>query len=406
MCKIVVIFGFMLIIGSSTAQNTGTIQTLSDLMDAIEIVQTTEPVADRQTKADHLWDELIAAGRIPFIDGENVAFLYRGEADTVHWIGDYSGFQRTKSGEGERIDGTDLWIAVITLPTNARFEYAIRVHKDRTEDIPDPANPLQRPGLFGGVVSEIRMPDYVLPDAVVRRPDVPHGTLTDNIIIDSEVLGYSLAYRVYTPYGYEDMDGLASIYALDGQTFIQDHFGALPIVLDNLIADGQMRPAIAVFIDARDPENFDVNRRMYQYMENHRYAQFIAEELVPVIDAAYTTEADAGSRAIIGGSGGGIGAFFMGAAYPDVFGNIGSFSAPIEYITRSIRLYREAAERSVNIFIVSGRPEWDVGDLSLVTGFLEMQGYPYRYLEDDGQGHSFILWRDALDDVLPYFFPP
>jgi enterochelin esterase family protein len=404
MRKVFVIFGFMLIIGSSTAQETDTIQTFDDLMSAVETIRTTESIADRQSQIDALWDELIAAGRIPFIDGENVVFLYRGEARSVDWIGDFNGFATTGGVKGEPIEGTNLWISATRFPMNARFEYGILLDRNPTQVVQDLANPLQRPGLYGGILSELRMPEYVLPDAVVRRPDIPRGTLTDNIIIESAVLGYSLAYRVYTPSGYEDLNGLASIYALDGETFINDDFGALPIVLDNLIADGQMSPAIAVFIDARDPENLRFNRRNSQLTENSLYAQFITEELVPAVDAVYKTDTDAASRAIIGGSFGGVGAFFMGAVQPDIFGNIGSFSAPLSYITRSIRLYREAPEPSVNVFIVSGRPEWDV-DLSTVAGFLDMQGYLYQYLVDEGQGHSFITWRDALDQVLPYFFP-
>lgn len=406
MRKVFVIAAFVLLIGNSTAQEMDTIQTFDHLMSAIETIRTTEPIADRQSQIDALWDELIAAGRIPFIDGENVVFLYRGEADSVDWIGDFNGFASSGSVKGERIEGTNLWISATRFPMNARFEYGILLDRNPTQIVQDLANPLQRPGLFGGILSELRMPEYVLPDAVVRRPDIPRGTLTDNIIIESAVLGYSLAYRVYTPAGYEDLNGLASIYVLDGETFIDDDFGALPIVLDNLIAERRMRPAIAVFIDARDPDDLSVNRRNLQFTERPLYAQFIVEELVPEVDSAYNTAADAGSRAIIGGSFGGVGAFFMGASYPEIFGNVGAFSAPLSDITKSIRLYRESPERSVNIFLVTGRTVWDVGDISMVAGFLDTQGYKYQYLVDDGQGHSFILWRDALDDVLPYFFPP
>jgi enterochelin esterase-like enzyme len=403
MRKVFVIFGFMLIIGSGTAQETDTIQTFDDLMSTIETIRTTEPIADRQSQIDALWDELIAAGRIPFIDGDNVVFLYQGEARSVDWIGDFNGFATTGGAKGELIEGTNLWISATRFPMNARFEYVIR--KNLRTDLPDPANPLQHPGLLGGIVSELRMLEYVLPDAVIRRPNVPRGTLTDDIIIESAVLEYSLAYRVYTPSGYENMDDLASIYVLDGEIFINDDFGALPIVLDNLIAHGEMKPVIAVFIDARDPENLTRNRRDLQFLESRRYAQFITEELIPTVDAAYNTNTLASSRAIIGGSFGGVGAFFMGATHPDVFGKVGAFSTPTSYIRQSIRLYGDVEDRSVDIFIVSGRPEWDVGDLTPVVSVLETLGYPHQYLVDNGQGHSFILWRDALDDVLPYFFP-
>ena len=82
--------------------------------------------------------------------------------------------------------------------------------------------------------------------------------------------------------------------------------GSLAAVLDNLIDDRTLRPAIAVFIDPRDPNNLGNNRRINEYNMNPQFADFVADELVPAIDAAYRTSPNADDRVILGTSMGGL----------------------------------------------------------------------------------------------------
>lgn len=58
-------------------------------------------------------------------------------------------------------------------------------------------------------------------------------------------------------------------------------------MIDNLIADDKLQRTIAVFIDPRDPDLPSANRRASEYITNPDYSNFVAHELVPVIDANY-----------------------------------------------------------------------------------------------------------------------
>ena len=92
----------------------------------------------------------------------------------------------------------------------------------------------------------------------LRVPAAP-GSLSDNQIISSEALGYDLQYRVYLPAGYDELSDLPVLFVTDGQWYIDR--GNVPGVMDELIERGAIEPAIAVFVDNRDPHDLNVNRR-------------------------------------------------------------------------------------------------------------------------------------------------
>lgn len=124
------------------------------------------------------------------------------------------------------------------------------------------------------------------------------GKLTDNIRIESAALGYALQYRVYTPERMPRRARLPVLYVTDGPGYISN--GELPQLLDAEIARGTIDPVIAVFVDARNPDNLRENRRNEQFFCNPEYVGFFTDELVPAIDAAYRTEADRAGRVILG----------------------------------------------------------------------------------------------------------
>ena len=69
-------------------------------------------------------------------------------------------------------------------------------------------------------------------------------TLSDNIIIKSENLGYNLQYRVYMPEGINQNMFLPTIYITDGEAYIK--YGKLPELLDKAINANRIEPVIAV----------------------------------------------------------------------------------------------------------------------------------------------------------------
>jgi enterochelin esterase family protein len=217
----------------------------------------------------------------------------------------------------------------------------------------DPGNPLVMWGGYGPN-SELRMPDYVYPMETVRREDVPRGTLHPSESFRSFNLGHEVAYRVYTPAGYDTLGALPSIYVTDGHEYAADHMGSMVIVLDNLIADGRIEPAVAVFIDPRDLENPYNNRRTTHYVANPSFVNYVADELIPAIDQKYKSDSTAQRRAILGTSLGGSNAAYFGATMPDLFGNVAIQSPAFGGWSEVYDSYRDPSLSTLKVFLSYG----------------------------------------------------
>ena len=117
--------------------------------------------AERSKKINELWSSLQNAHQIPLVIEDSVAFLYRGNAKTVEWTGDFNGwgYNKNVANKGRSIPGTDIWMFKASFPKDARLDYKI-VLSGRTL-ILDPENIHQQwSGVGGGSPnSELRMPD-------------------------------------------------------------------------------------------------------------------------------------------------------------------------------------------------------------------------------------------------------
>ena len=287
-------------------------------------------------------------------------------------------------------------------PQDTRLNYKILL--DGHRDILDPLNPHEEDtGL--GFASELRMPGWEPSPATIPRDDIAQGTLSDDILIDSHRLGYAVTYRVYTPAGYEQLAALPTIYVMDGQWYLDPHKGIMLTVLDNLIAEGLIEPVIAVFIDPRDPVYRYENRRQDEYNARPSYAAFVATELVPAIDAAYPTDPAPDARAILGTSIGGSNAAYFGLTRSDTFHLIGIQSPAFQLVLWMLPEYEKATDLPLKIFMSVGTV-WDGFYYARqMRDIMEQQGYPLLYIEVTDE-HAWGNWRNLLDDLLIYFFPP
>jgi len=358
------------------------------------------PTTDAQTMVDGFWTQLTENQFIPFVRGGDVAFLYRGESQTVDWRGDFNGWSATSDFAGERIGETDLWVVYAQFPSDARLDYKIVLNGSTW--ILDPYNPNQQMGGFGAN-SELRMADYSPSPFIVRDETAPQGRVRGAYRLQSEALGYAVNYSVYLPAGYADLDALPTIYVLDGHEYINDDMGSMVIVLDNLIAQQLISPVIAVFIDPRDPNNPSNNRRQTEYIENSAFAEFVAEELVLNIDRVFKTAETAQSRAILGTSLGGLASAYIAVNYPDVFHNV-AIQSPAFWISSELYgLYEQSDDLDLFMIITNGTPEWDADDIPNFTTILDDLSIQYGYVEVN-EGHSWGNWRSLIDDILIYFW--
>lgn len=396
-----------LLLGSplAAAQSGLPFTTFDQFTDSLAAIGAIPDAAEREAAVDALWADLADADQIPFRLGDEAAFLWRGGSSTVAVAGDHNGWN--PSGHAlSKVGLSDVWMRAYAFPEAARLDYKLVVNGTW---VLDPANPHQQWSGFGPN-SELRMPAWVFPEETVRDPDVPAGVFGSNQTLASPALGYAVRYRVYTPAGYDDanLSDLPVLYVTDGHEYSDDRLGALRIVLDNLIAEGRAEPALAVFID---PRVNGENLRHEQYVQNPAFAAFVAEELVPTIDAAFRTRPDRASRVILGTSLGGLFSAYLGLLHPDVFGKL-AIQSPAFWVSESAEwdgpsiyaLMAEAEAGLFDVFMSTGTINDTEDGARQMRAVFEANGHALTYREVP-EGHSWGNWRALLDEVLVALLP-
>ncbi|MFM9092173.1 MAG: alpha/beta hydrolase, partial [Verrucomicrobiota bacterium] len=150
--------------------------------------------------------------------------------------------------------------------------------------------------------------------------------------------GTTRDWWLYVPAQYQP-DGTAALMIFqDGSNYLRPTGPwRAPVVLDNLIARGEMPVTLALFINpGHDPAKgapkrpgSPSNRSLEYNSLGDRYARFLLEEILPAVAKTHPFSADPERRALVGSSSGGIAAFTAAWERPDQFrkvlSTIGSF---------------------------------------------------------------------------------
>jgi len=391
-CNIVI--GLLVLSSCILRAQTGNQKTFTHLLKSLEY-------ASHPLEANNLFDSLSKSFRIPLIFNDSVAFLFRGHARSVEWMGDFNGwgFQKDFANKGKLVAGTDIWILKTSFPKDARLDYKILV--DGANWILDPENKFQQwSGVGGGSPnSELRMPDWKEDPVQTERRNGQKGTLISDVLLNSNVLGYQVTYSVYLPYDYSQHKKFPCIYVTDGYEYLHPRLGNMGTVLDNLIEDKKITSIIAVFIDHRAPVDRSNNRRMQELTMNTKYLDFFTQELIPQIESEYPVANDAQHRAIMGNSMGGLSATYFAFARPDVFGMAG-IQSPAFYTRPQIyALCSNPADPKMKISMTSGVINDTSVESRKMKEVLEANSCRYKYREVN-EGHSWGNWRRLIDDIL------
>lgn len=338
-------------------------------------------------------------------DGKYAHIVYYGEAKDVAVIGDMLNVNQEQALQ--RIDGTNFFYASFELEPDAQVAYQLR--KDFDNVIADPRNPngtaTGGPATMQGEVSLLRMPKAAVVDHFVPREDVAKGSI-ETFEFESTILENTRNVHVYLPAGYAQSDMNYPVLFVNYGRGAKD-FQAIPVTLDNLIADKKITPTIAVFVEA--PNSF----QEYARNQKDQNARMFAEELVPTIDEKYRTLAKPEARAIMGGDEGGYAAYYIAFKNPDVFGNAASQSGhlmPNAGGTELRELIAQSDAMSMKLF-----QDWGIYDLNYNANlrwtdlnrafnkFLKEQGYEVAGGELS-QGFGWASWRNRTDKILMHFF--
>ncbi|MBX2966480.1 MAG: esterase family protein [Cyclobacteriaceae bacterium] len=357
-------------------------------------------------KIDDWWNELRQKNLIPLTQHDSVLFLYKGNATSVAWMGDFNGWGYDKNFEstGIKVNGTDIWFLKTSFPSTARLDYKILINGN--DWIVDPNNPHQQwSGVGGGSPnSELRMPEWQPDPATVFRENISRGKLDKDLLFNSVTLGYQVTYSIYYPANFNQHNTYPVLYVTDGYEYLHERLGNMKDILDNLVADKKIKPVLVVFIDHREPVNRSNNRRMMELAMNSRYLNFVADEFIPALEKQFNISKDRADRGIMGSSMGGLTAAYFAFSRPEVFGLAGIQSPAFWFKPEIYNLCDNPENPPVKIFMTTGTiKDAEEGARKMKT-ILEKNTCIYRYTETN-QGHSWGNFRDTIDDILMYFFP-
>lgn len=370
---------------------------LQALKDSLNTIQNISDSNKRTQHLDAFWDSLKAHTMIPFTAGEDVMFMYRSSANSVSWNGDWNSWGGFEYPHPKKISGTDLWIGEAEFPSDARLDYKIVANGNW---ILDPNNPKQQWSGFGPN-SELQMPDYIVPPETIKRYEISKGALSPVTQIDSEILNESISYTIYKPFNYDspEMENLPVVYVTDGHEYSDPKLGNMPTVLDNLIFDGEIPPLIAVFID---PRVKGVNKREVYYLKNPDFADFVAQELIPEIEATTKAAPHPAARTILGTSYGGLNSAYFAIRLHDIFDNIAMHS-PALFQGDIMEDFEQAEELPPNYYIGTGTIYDNSEASQYLADFLSAEGYNVKHTEVH-QGHSWGNWKGLIDEPLIFFW--
>lgn len=229
--------------------------------------------------------------------------------------------------------------------------------------------------------------------------DVPHGNV-QQVLFPSKSTNTSRRAFVYTPPGYEKDKSkkYPVLYLQHGwgeDETAWSNQGHANLIMDNLIAEGKIKPFIIVMTYGM------TNELKWGHMKDFKIDSFqtvLVDELIPYVDAHFRTIADRSHRAMAGLSMGGMETHTITLNKPDVFGYYALLSGGI-YTTEELKDKTKPAL----IFISCGSKERPDGVKNAVTSLKEA-GYNAVSYVSENTAHEFLTWRRSLHELAPLLF--
>ena len=237
------------------------------------------------------------------------------------------------------------------------------------------------------------------------RTDIPHGNLQQvlfptNVKSDRGESGMRRAF-VYTPptYGKNKKERFPVLYLQHGWGEDDTTWGMqgrANIIMDNLIADGKIRPFIVVMTYGLTNGIRFGGIREFTAKE---FETVLVDELIPYIDSHFLTIPDRQNRAMAGLSMGGMETKLITLRRPEVFSAYGLLSGG-QYEPTD---FPEGMPRPNVIFQSCGSKENPDG-IRQSTDRLKQAGFNAHGYVSEGTAHEFLTWRRSLYEMAPLLF--
>ena len=302
-----------------------------------------------------------------------------------------------RGGTVLRKDKDGVWVGTTDGPMDSGFHYYHITIDGGVFNDPGTHN------FFGGCRwesgIEIPAPDQ---DFYALRTDIPHGTLA-KVRFYSKSMDKMQEATVYLPAGYGKLvkgrqERYPVLYLQHGWGENETSWavqGCTGEIMDNLIADGKVKPFIVVM--AYGLTN-DVKFGGIGKFTAKEFETVLIDELIPYIDANYLTKADKWHRAMAGLSMGGMETKLITMRRPEVFGYWGLFSGGT-YMPEDIK-----DPKSVRLIFESCGSKENPDGIKKSVEALKSAGFNAHGLISEGTAHEFLTWRRSLKEMAPLLF--
>ena len=355
-------------------------------------------------------DRFLAGREVPLVDGEDVVFLWRGDAEDVAVAGEMIGMRREE--KMERLEETDLWWWSTELDRRARINYLYFVdygpRVDPSHDRRAPStvlgpdmNWLQTPEPMG--MSWFAMPEWpgremAPPSAPEKRGRVEEFELTVTPLRPADVEPRPAALSAWLPPGYDEGDKRYPV------VFVHNPFarsvGDWVETLDRVVGRS-VEPLIVVFVEIHVLPG---------------YPRVFADQIAPGIDARYRTRTDREARANVGMGWYAPDAIMITFGNPERFGLLGlqSHYALTVHMTEVEESLGDADADTVPMRIYLEWGRWDLQSPHEELDFRVSSRQTWELLRERGydpiggevwDSTDFGSWRNRTDLLLESLFP-
>ncbi len=326
-----------------------------------------------------------------------------------------------------RVEAPDAKSVIVSLGLGGRGGTVLRKDKDgvwvgTTEGPMDPGFHYYHLTIDGGVFNDPGTHNYFgscrwesgieIPakdqDIYECRTNIAHGNIQE-VLFYSKSLGKMQTALVYLPPTYGKLTGKGAkatqerfpvLYLQHGWGENETSWGKqghAGLIMDNLIADGKIKPFIIVM--AYGLTN-DIKFGTIGQFTAKEFEKVLVDELVPFIDANFLTKADKWNRAMAGLSMGGVETKLITLRRPEVFGYWGLLSGGI-YMPDEIK-----DPKAVKVIFEScGEKEKELADnIKVSYDALKTAGFNVDSLVSEGTAHEFLTWRRSLYQMAQLLF--
>lgn len=285
------------------------------------------------------------------------------------------------------------WVGTTAGPEDEGFHYYHLTVDGGTVNDPGAMN------YFGGTrwESGIEVPAHDQDFYAVKN--VPHGNV-QQVLFWSESTQQTRRAFVYTPpmYGKNKKEKYPVLYLQHGWGENETSWpnqGHANLIMDNLIAEGKIKPFIIVMTYGMTNE---VRFGGLGQFTAEDFEKVLVDELVPYIDANFQTRADKNHRAMAGLSMGGFETKLITLRRPEVFGYYGLMSGG-QYAPTDIK----DAKQVKLIFQSCGSKE-NPDAIKKSVADLKAAGHNAVGYISEGTAHEFQTWRRSLKELAMLLF--